>query len=82
VGAEVARIAGRLLDAEQPYERAIISARADGFVNNEAIANELAAQLYAARGFSASRRLNWNLGGPRGAAVRHGNYRPLDHSQD
>ena len=51
VGAEVARIEGRLLDAEQLYEKAIVSASANGFVNNEAIANELAAQFYAARGF-------------------------------
>jgi len=51
VGAEVARIEGRLLDAEQLYEKAIVSARANGCVNNEAIANELAAQFYAARGF-------------------------------
>lgn len=33
------------------YERAIVTARANGFVHNEAIANELAARFYAARGF-------------------------------
>jgi PAS domain S-box-containing protein len=51
VGAEIARIEGRELEAERLYERAIHSARANGFVNNEAIANELAARFYAARGF-------------------------------
>jgi len=51
VGAEVARIEGRLLDAEQLYEQAIHSAHSNGFVNNEAIAYELAARFYAARGF-------------------------------
>ena len=33
------------------YERAIRSAHANGFVHNEALANELAARFYAARGF-------------------------------
>jgi PAS domain S-box-containing protein len=51
VGAEIARIEGRALDAMDLYERGIRSARADGFVQNEALANELAARFYAARGF-------------------------------
>jgi PAS domain S-box-containing protein len=33
------------------YEEAIRSARANGFVHNEALANELAGRFYAARGF-------------------------------
>ena len=51
VGAEIARIEGRVLDAEQLYEQAIQSAQANGFVHNEALADELAARFYAARGF-------------------------------
>ena len=51
VGAEIARIEGRELDAMRCYDRAIGSARANGFVHNEAIANELAGRFYAARGF-------------------------------
>ena len=51
IGAEIARIEGRPLDAEQLYEQAIRSAHANGFVHNEALANELAARFYAARGF-------------------------------
>ena len=51
VGAEIARIEGRELDAERLYEAAIRSARASGFVHNEALANELAARFHAARGF-------------------------------
>ena len=51
VGAEIARIEGRELDAERLYEQAIRSARANAFVHNEALANELAARFYAARGF-------------------------------
>jgi PAS domain S-box-containing protein len=51
VGAEIARVEGRALDAMELYEQAIRSARAKGFVHNEALANELAARFYAARGF-------------------------------
>jgi PAS domain S-box-containing protein len=51
VGAEIARIEGRELEAERMYEKAIKSARANSFVHNEAVANELAARFYAARGF-------------------------------
>jgi PAS domain S-box-containing protein len=50
VGAEIARIEGRELDAERLYEAAIRSARESEFVHNEALANELAARFYAARG--------------------------------
>jgi PAS domain S-box-containing protein len=51
VAAEIARIEGRALDAEHLYEHAIHSARTHGFVHNEALANEVAARFYAARGF-------------------------------
>jgi PAS domain S-box-containing protein len=51
VGAEIARIEGRDLDAMGLYEEAIQSAHANGFVHNEALANELAGRFYAAGGF-------------------------------
>jgi predicted ATPase/signal transduction histidine kinase/GAF domain-containing protein len=51
VEAEIARIEKRFLDAEQLYEKAIRSARMHGFVHNEAVANEVTARFYAARGF-------------------------------
>jgi PAS domain S-box-containing protein len=51
VGAEIARVEGRVLDAERLYEQAIHSARGNGFVHNEAIAYELAARFYSSRGF-------------------------------
>jgi PAS domain S-box-containing protein len=51
VNAEVARIEGRVLDAEHLFEQAITSAHKHGFVHNEAIANELAGRFYGARGF-------------------------------
>jgi PAS domain S-box-containing protein len=56
VGAEIARIEGRELDAERLYEQAIRSAQANGFVHNEALAHELAARFYAARGFETIAR--------------------------
>jgi PAS domain S-box-containing protein len=51
VGAELARLENRDLDAGRLYEQAIRSARVSGFVHNEALARELAARFYAARGF-------------------------------
>jgi PAS domain S-box-containing protein len=51
VGAEIARIEGRALDAMDLYEQAIRSARANGFVHNEALAYELAARFYSTRRF-------------------------------
>ena len=51
MGAEIARLEGRELDAERLYEQAIRSAQANGFVHNEALSNELAARFYGARGF-------------------------------
>jgi PAS domain S-box-containing protein len=51
VSAEGARVAGRILDAERLYEEAIRSAREHGFVQHEALAYELAARFYRARGF-------------------------------
>ena len=51
VGAEIARLESRELDAERLYEQAIRSARANGFIHNEALAYEVAARFYAGRGF-------------------------------
>jgi predicted ATPase/signal transduction histidine kinase/GAF domain-containing protein len=50
--AEIARLEGRPLDAEHLYEKSITSAREYGFVQNEGVANELAARFYLARRFS------------------------------
>lgn len=50
VGAEIARVEGRLVDAELLYEQAIKSAQDSGFSHIEALANELAARFYARRG--------------------------------
>jgi PAS domain S-box-containing protein len=49
--AEIARIEDRPLDAERLYEAAIQSAHRNGFVHIEALAHEVAARFYAARGF-------------------------------
>lgn len=50
-GGEVARIEGREFDAMRLYKQAIRSASANGCVHNEALAYEIAARFYAARGF-------------------------------
>jgi PAS domain S-box-containing protein len=57
VDAEIARIDGRDVDAMRLYEQAIRSARGNGFIHNEALANELAARFYAARGFEKIARM-------------------------
>src|SRR5271166_4065236 len=57
VGAEIARIEARVPDAEVLYEQAIRSAHENGFVHNEALANELAARFYATRGFEKIARV-------------------------
>ena len=57
VGAEIARLEGRELDAERLYEQAVRSARANGFIHNEALSNELASRFYAARGFEKIARV-------------------------
>ena len=57
IGAEIARIEGRGLDAEHLYEQAIRSAHENGFIHNEALANEFAARFYAARGFEKIARV-------------------------
>lgn len=51
IAAEVARLEGRYLEAEHLYEIAISSAHRHGFLQNEALSNELAARFYGGRGF-------------------------------
>ena len=51
IGAEIACLEGRELDAGRLYEQAIRSARANALLHDEAIAYELAAAFYLARGF-------------------------------
>ena len=51
VAAEIARLECRELDAPRLYEKAIRSARANEFIQNEAIACERTAHFYAARAF-------------------------------
>ncbi|MBC7453743.1 MAG: AAA family ATPase, partial [Massilia sp.] len=50
IGAEIARIEKRAVDAEQLYEQAIVAARDSGFNQNQAIAFELASGFYRQRG--------------------------------
>jgi PAS domain S-box-containing protein len=56
VSAEIARLEGRDQDAERLFEEAIRLARENSFIQNEGLANELAARFYAARGFEINAR--------------------------
>ncbi|UWU76543.1 AAA family ATPase [Bradyrhizobium huanghuaihaiense] len=51
VGAEIARLEGRELDAMRLYEEAIRLSREHGFIQNEGLVHEHAARFCAARGF-------------------------------
>ncbi len=50
VEAEKARVLGQFLEAEEFYERAIAGAAENGYIQEEALAYELAAKHYLARG--------------------------------
>ena len=52
--AEIARLEKRDADALRLYEQAIHLARENGFVQNEGLAHELAAQYYLARGIETA----------------------------
>jgi PAS domain S-box-containing protein len=54
VSAEIARLEKRDADALQLYEQAIHLAREHGFVQNEGLAHELAAQYYLAHGLETA----------------------------
>ncbi|MNK94274.1 Sensor histidine kinase TmoS [compost metagenome] len=57
VGAEIARVEGRVVEAELLYEQAIDMAQNSGFIQIEALANELASRFYAARGLGKIARV-------------------------
>jgi predicted ATPase/signal transduction histidine kinase/CheY-like chemotaxis protein len=50
IEAELARITNNVLEAQDLYDRAISSARENKFLQNEALANELAAKFWLGRG--------------------------------
>jgi len=54
VAAELARLQGRQLDAQRLYEQSIKSARHAGYLQNEAIANELAGRFYITHNYETS----------------------------
>ncbi len=59
VAAEIARITGRSEAAAPLYDAAIRAARDAGYVQNEALANELAARFYEADGRPKPARVYW-----------------------
>nr|WP_202895445.1 hypothetical protein [Iningainema tapete] len=50
VEAEKARVLGQIIEAEHFYEQAISGASNNGYIQEEALAYELAANFYLARG--------------------------------
>ncbi|WP_036486493.1 AAA family ATPase [Myxosarcina sp. GI1] len=50
VRAELARVSGQLFEAEEFYEQAIQGAKENGYIQEEALAYELAAKFYLSRG--------------------------------
>ena len=70
VAAEVARLSGQPWDAQTQYDRAIAAASQQGFIHEEALANELAARFWLqqnkpefARGYLQSARYAYRLWG-------------------
>lgn len=57
VAAQIAAVEGRTVEAQLLYEHAIEAAQQSGFVHIEALANELAARFYAARGLAKIARV-------------------------
>ena len=81
VAAERARIEGRDVDAMRLYQEAIRSARANGSVHHEALANEAAARFYSAHGLEEIAHLY--VGNARRCYLRwgaDGKVRQLDES--
>jgi PAS domain S-box-containing protein len=72
VSAEIARMQGRDFEAMRLYEQAIRSARENGFIHLEGVANEVAARFYLARDFE---RIGL-------AYLREARYRYLDWGAD
>ena len=54
VGAEIARLENREIDAQRLYEEAVRLAKEHGFIQNEAMANELAGRFYGSRDLETS----------------------------
>jgi PAS domain S-box-containing protein len=70
VSAELARLQGRQLDAQRLYEESIHSAQQSGYIQNEAIANELAGRFYFNHGYKIT--ANAYLKSARSGYVRWG----------
>jgi predicted ATPase/serine phosphatase RsbU (regulator of sigma subunit)/tRNA A-37 threonylcarbamoyl transferase component Bud32 len=60
VSAEMARISERELEAIDFYEQAIVSAKENQFIQNEALANELAAKFWLSQGKEKYAKLHMN----------------------
>ncbi|MET1068519.1 MAG: AAA family ATPase [Pseudomonas prosekii] len=90
VGGEIARVEGRVVDAELLYEHAMKTAQVSGFIHIEALANELASRFYLARGLGKIARaylqdarygyLRWGSNGKvRQLEAKYPSLRPEEH---
>jgi signal transduction histidine kinase/CheY-like chemotaxis protein len=57
IAAEMARLSGHALEAMDLYDQAIASAQQNGFIQNEALGNELAANFWLGKGKEAFAKL-------------------------
>ncbi|MHC5614409.1 MAG: AAA family ATPase [Nostoc sp.] len=80
VAAEIARIQGRDLEAMRLYEQSIASAREQGFVQYEALANELGAKFYLEREFELIAKTY--LQAAKNAYMRWGAFAKVKHLEE
>lgn len=59
VEAEIARLEGRELEAQRLFDEAVSLSRKQGFLQNEALANELAGRFYSSRRFEVIAEAYW-----------------------
>ncbi|MGF1933673.1 MAG: AAA family ATPase [Nostoc sp. ChiQUE02] len=80
VAAEIAQIEGRDLEAMRLYEQSISSAREQGFVQYEALANELGAKFYLEREFELIAKTY--LQAAKNAYMRWGAFAKVKHLEE
>jgi len=59
VAAEIARLNGRELEAQKLYQESIEKARLNEYIQNEAMANELAARFYQSNGYATAAQAHY-----------------------
>ncbi len=87
--AELARLKGMEMKAQKLYEQSISSAQHSGYIQNEAIANELAGRFYFSRGYKTAAdayfkaaRSGYRRWGAEGKVAQLDNLYPELHEQE